>query len=99
MMPGAAPISKTHYRMSTPKLKELQMKLEDILKKGYIFPSVSPWGAPMLFMNNKDGTLRLCIDFQQLNKVTVKNKYPSPRIDDHFYLLEMLRYSPILTSY
>jgi hypothetical protein len=81
LMPGIAPVSKYPYRMSTPELKELQFHLEEILKKGYILPSVSPWGAPVLFMKKKDGTLRLCIDFRQLNKVTVKNKYPLPRID------------------
>jgi hypothetical protein len=84
LMPGAAPVSKDPYRMSMPKLKELQLHLEELLKKGYIHPSVSPWGAPVLFMKKKDGTLRLCIDFRQLNKVTVKNKYPLPRIDDLF---------------
>jgi hypothetical protein len=66
LMPGAAPVSKTPYRMSTPELKELQMQLEEILKKGYICPSVSPWGAPVLFVKKKDGTLRLCIDFRQV---------------------------------
>ena len=60
------------------------MQLEDILKKGYILPSVSPWGSPVLFIKKKDGTLILCIDFRQLNKVTIKNKYPLPRIDDLF---------------
>jgi hypothetical protein len=84
LMPRATPMSKTPYRMSTWELKELQMKLEELLKKGYICPSVSPWGAPVLFVKNKYGTLRLCIDFKQLNKVTVKNKYPLPRIDDLF---------------
>jgi hypothetical protein len=84
LMPGTTPVSKTPYRMSTPELKELQMQLEEILKKGYIHPSVSPWGAPIFFVNKKDGTLRLCIDFRQLNKVFVKNKYPLPRIDDLF---------------
>ncbi len=64
-MPGEAPVSKTPYNMSTPKLKELQMQLQELLKKGYIQPSVSPWGAPVLFVKNKDGTLRLCIDFRQ----------------------------------
>jgi hypothetical protein len=83
-MPGAALVSKALYRMSTPELKELQFKLEELLKKGYIHPSVSPWGASVLFVKKKDGTLRLCIDFRQLNKVTVKNKYPLPRIDDLF---------------
>jgi hypothetical protein len=83
-MPRAAPMSKTPYRMSTPELKELQMQLEELLKKGYICPSVSPWGSPDLFVKKKYGTLILCIDFRQLNKVTVKNKYPLPRIDDLF---------------
>jgi hypothetical protein len=83
-MLGAAPVSKTHYRMSTPELKELKLHLEEILKKGYIRPSVSPWGALVLFVKKKDGTLRLCIDFRQLNKVTIKNKYPLSRIDDLF---------------
>jgi hypothetical protein len=84
LVPGVAPVSKTPYRMSTPELKELQMQLEELLKKGYIRPSVSPWGAPVLFVKKKDGTLRLCIDFRQLNKYTIKNKYPLPRIDDLF---------------
>jgi hypothetical protein len=95
MMPGAAPVSKTPYRMRTPELKELQMQLEDILKKGYICPSVSPWGAPMLFVKNKDGTLRLCIDFRQLNKVTMNNKYPFPRIAD---LFDQLKYDKIFSK-
>jgi hypothetical protein len=64
LMPGATPVSKTPYRMSTPKLKELQMQLKEILKKGYIHPSVSPWGAPVLFVKKRDGTLRICIDFR-----------------------------------
>jgi hypothetical protein len=84
LMPRAAPVSKAPYRMSTPEMKELQLQLEELLKKGYIRPSVSPWGAPVLFVKKKDGTLRLCIDFRQLNKVTVKNKYPLLRIDDLF---------------
>jgi hypothetical protein len=60
------------------------MQLEELPKKGYICPSVSPWGVPVLFVKKKDGTLRLCIDFRQLNKVKMKNKYPLPRIDDPF---------------
>jgi hypothetical protein len=85
LMLGVAPVSKTPYKMSTPKLKELQMQFEEILKKGYICPSVSPWGSSVLFVNKKNGTLRLCIEFRHLNKVTVKNKYPLPRMDDLFY--------------
>jgi hypothetical protein len=75
---------KNPYKMSTLELKELQLHLEELLKRGYICPSVSLWGAPVLFVKKKDGTLRLCIDFRQLNKVTIKNKYPLPRIDDLF---------------
>jgi hypothetical protein len=67
------------------------MHLEEILKKGYMHPSVSPWGAPILFVKKKDGTLRLCIDFKHLNKVTIKNKYPFPRIDDLFDQLKSVR--------
>jgi hypothetical protein len=91
LMLGAAPVSKTPYITSTPELKELQMQLEELLKKGYICPSVSPWGAPVLFVKKKDGTLRFCIDFRQLNKVTIKNKYPLPRIDDLFDQLKDAR--------
>jgi hypothetical protein len=84
LMPGAAPVSKTLYRMSTPELKELQMYLEEIMKKGYIRPSVSSWGALICFVKKKDGNLKLCMDFKQLNKVIVNNKYPLSRIDDLF---------------
>ena len=58
--------------------------MQDLLDKGYIRPSVSPWGAPVLFVKKKDGTMRLCIDYRQLNKVTIRNKYPLPQIDDLF---------------
>jgi hypothetical protein len=80
LMPGAAAVLKIPYRMSTLKLKELQLQVEELLKKGYICPSVSPWGAPVLFIKKRDGKLRLCIDLRQLHKVTIKNKYPFPRI-------------------
>ena len=60
------------------------MQLQELLDKGYIRPSVSPWGAPVLFVKNKDGTFRMCIDYRQLNKLTIKNRYPLPRIDDIF---------------
>jgi predicted aspartyl protease len=88
---GDSPVSKTPYKMGTPELKELQMQLEELLKKGYIHPSVSPWGAPVLFVKKKDGTLRMCIDFRKLNKVTIKNKYPLPIIDDLFDQLKGAR--------
>jgi hypothetical protein len=84
LMPGAAPVSKAPYRMSALELKELHLQLEELLKKGYICPSVSPWGPLILFVKKKDGTLRLCINFRQMNKVTMKNKYPLSRIDDLF---------------
>ena len=77
-------MSKTPYRMSRPEILELKMKLQELLEKRYIRPSVSPWGAPVLFVKKKDGTLRLCIDYRQLNKSTMKKKYPLPRIDDLF---------------
>ena len=81
---GAVPVSRTPYRMSTPELVELKLQLREMMDKGYIQPSVSPWGGLVLFVKKKDGTLRLCIDYRQLNKVTIKNKYPLPRIDDLF---------------
>ena len=84
LVPGAALVSKAPYRMSTPEMLELKMQLQELLENKYIRPSMSPWGAPVLFVKKKDGTLRLCIDYRQLNKVTVKNKYPFPRIDDIF---------------
>jgi hypothetical protein len=84
---GASLVSKIPYIMSTSKLKELQMHLEELMKKGYICPSVSPWGEPILFVKKKDGTLSLSINFRQLNKSTVRKKYPLPRIDDLFYQL------------
>ena len=77
-------MSRVPFRMSTPELVELKMKLQELLDKRYIRPSVSPWGMPMLFVKKKDGALRLCIDCRQLDKVTVKNKYRFPRINDFF---------------
>ena len=84
VVPGATPASITPYRMAPLELKELKLQLQELLEKGFIRPSVSPWGAPVLFVKKKDGTLRLCIDYRQLNKLTVKNKYLLPRIDDLF---------------
>ena len=84
ILPGSAPTSKVHYRMSIPELTELKIQFQELLDKVYIRPSVVPWGDPVLFVKKKDGTLRLCIDFRQLNKVTIKNKYPLPRINDLF---------------
>ena len=81
---GATPASITPYRMAPLELKELKLQLQELLEKGFICPSVSPWGAPVLFVKKKDCTLRLCVDYRQLNKMTVKNKYLLPRIDDLF---------------
>ena len=85
---GTRPISIPPYRMAPAELRELSVQLKDLLEKGFIRPSVSPWGAPVLFVKKKDGTLRMCIDYRQLNKVTVKNRYPMPRIDDLFDQLQ-----------
>ena len=80
--PGTEPIARTPYRISTPELQELKMKLKDLLDLGLIRPSVSPWGAPIIFIQKKDGSWRLCIDYRQLNKATIKNQYLFPRNDD-----------------
>ena len=77
-------MSKTPYRMSTLELLEMKMQLQVLLEKKYIRSSVSPWGAPVLFVKNKDGTLSLCIDYRNLNKVTLKNTYPLSRPNDLF---------------
>ena len=84
LLPDTLPISIPPYRMTPAELKELKEKLKDLLDKGFIKPSVSPWGAPVLFVRKKDGSLHMYIDYRQLNKVTVKNKYPLSRIDDFF---------------
>ena len=82
--PGTSPISMTPHRMAPVELLELRVQLQELLDKGFIRPSTSPWGAPVLFVKKKDKTLRLCIDYRQLNRVTIKNRYPLPRIDDLF---------------
>ena len=76
LVPGAVPNSKAPYRMSILELNELKSQLKELIDKNYIRPSVSPWGAPVIFVKKKDGTLRLCIDYCQLNKMTIKNRYP-----------------------
>ena len=82
---GTVHMSRAPYRMAPTELKELKSQLQELLDKGFIRPSVSPWGAPVLFVKKKDGTLRMCIDYRQINKVIMKNKYPLPRIEDLFY--------------
>jgi hypothetical protein len=81
LQPGTAPLSKRPYSMPPNELAELKIQLQDLLDKGYIRPSASPWGCPALFVKKKDNSLRLCVDYCPLNAVTIKNKYPLPRID------------------
>ena len=100
--PGVSPISMTPHRMAPFELQELRVQLQELLDKGFIRPSTSPWGAPVLFAKKNDKTLRLCIDYRHLNRVTVKNQYPLPRINDLFDQLRGARvYSKIdlRTSY
>ena len=84
MVLGVVPNSKSPYRMNILELNELKSQLKELIDKKYIRPSVSPRGAPVIFVKKKDGTLRLCIDYRQLNKMTIKNRYLLPRIDDLF---------------
>ncbi|WRX12726.1 Reverse transcriptase/retrotransposon-derived protein [Theobroma cacao] len=84
LLSGTIPISISPYRMASAELKELKVQLQDLVDKDFIRPSTFSWGAPVIFVKKKDGTLRLCIDYRQLNRVTIKNKYPLPWIDDLF---------------
>jgi hypothetical protein len=84
LIPGTAPISKRAYRVSGPELVELKKQIDELLEKGYIRPSTLPWATLVLFVEKKDGTKRMCIDYRSLNEVTVKNKYLVPRIEDLF---------------
>jgi hypothetical protein len=81
LQPGTSPISKRPYWMLPAELAELKKQLQELLDKGFIRPSTSPWGCPALFVKKKDESLRLCIDYRPLNAVTIKNKYPLPRIN------------------
>nr|ABA97145.1 retrotransposon protein, putative, Ty3-gypsy subclass [Oryza sativa Japonica Group] len=84
LVPGTAPIHKRPYRMGANELAEAKKQVDEQLQKGYIRPSMSPWGAPVIFVEKKDKTKRMCVDYRALNEVTIKNKYPLPRIDDLF---------------
>ena len=84
LVPGVVPNSIYHYRMKILELNELKLQLQELIDKHYVRPSVSPWGASILFVKKKDSTLGLCIDYRQLNKMNIKNRYPLPRIDDLF---------------
>ncbi|GKF50235.1 hypothetical protein Tco_0146702, partial [Tanacetum coccineum] len=90
LVPGAAPVARAPYRLAPSEMKELADQLQELSGKGFIRPSSSPWGAPVLFVKKKDGSLRTCIDYRELNKLTVKNRYPLPRIDDLFDQLQGL---------
>ncbi|GJT63670.1 putative reverse transcriptase domain-containing protein, partial [Tanacetum coccineum] len=88
LVPGAAPVARAPYRLTPSEMKELSEQLQELSDKGFIRPSSSPWGAPVLFVKKKDGSFRMCIDYRELNKLTVKNRYPLPRIDDLFDQLQ-----------
>ena len=88
VQPGTDPISIPPYRMAPAELKELKIQLRELLDKGFVRPSISLWGVLVLFVKKTVGSLRMCIDYRQLNKVTMKNRYPLPRIDDLFDQLQ-----------
>ncbi|GJU48187.1 putative reverse transcriptase domain-containing protein [Tanacetum coccineum] len=88
LIPGAAHVARAPYRLAPSEMKELSEQVQELSNKGFIRPSSSPWGAPILFVKKKDGSFRMCIDYQELNKLTVKNRYPFPRIDDLFDQLQ-----------
>ncbi|KAJ9547353.1 hypothetical protein OSB04_019896 [Centaurea solstitialis] len=92
LVPGAGPIAKSPYRLAPSEMQELSNQLQELLDKGLIRPSSSPWGAPVLFVKKKDGSFRMCIDYRELNKITIKNRYPLPRIDDLFDQLQGATY-------
>ena len=93
--PGSQPPFKAVYRMSPVELEEVRRQLDDLLEKGFIQPSKSPFGAPILFVRKKDGSLRMCVDYRALNKITIKNRYPLPRIDE---LLDQLHGARIFSK-
>jgi hypothetical protein len=95
-VPSTDPISKAPYRMASSELKELKEQLQELLDKGFIHPSISPWGAPVLFVKKKDGSMRMCIDYRELNKVTIKNQYPLPMIND---LLDQLQGAQVFSTF
>ncbi|GJT36395.1 putative reverse transcriptase domain-containing protein [Tanacetum coccineum] len=88
LIPGASPVVKSPYRLAPSEMLELSNQLKELQEKGFIRPSHSPWGAPVLFVKKKDGSMRMCIDYRELNKLTIKNRYPLPRIDDLFDQLQ-----------
>jgi hypothetical protein len=99
LQPGTAPISKAPYKMSPVELKKLNIQLQSLLDKGYIRPSISPWGCSALFVEKKDKELRLCVDYRPLNAITIKNKYPLPCIDILFDQLAGVQVFPKIDLY
>ena len=93
--PGSRPPNRPMFRYSPRELQEIETQVRDLLAKGLIEPSISPYGAPVLFVHKKDGGLRMCTDYRALNKVTVRNQFPLPRIDD---LLDRLNGATVFTS-
>ncbi|GJS81206.1 putative nucleotidyltransferase, ribonuclease H [Tanacetum coccineum] len=92
LVPRAIPVAKSPYRLAPSEMEELSSQLKELQDKGFIRPSSSPWGAPVLFVKKKDGSFRMCIDYRELNKLTIKNRYPLPRIDDLFDQLQGSQY-------
>ncbi|GJV35058.1 putative reverse transcriptase domain-containing protein [Tanacetum coccineum] len=92
LVPGAIPVVKSPYRLAPSEMEELSGQLKELQDKGFIRPISSPWGAPILFMKKNDGSFRMCIDYRELNKLTIKNRYPLPRIDDLFDQLQGSQY-------
>nr|GFB19668.1 putative reverse transcriptase domain-containing protein [Tanacetum cinerariifolium] len=88
LIPGAAAVARAPYRLAPFKMKELSEQLQELFEKGFIRPSSLSWGAPVLFVKKKDGSFRMCIDYRELNKLTVKNRYPLSRIEDLFHQLQ-----------
>nr|GEU68553.1 putative reverse transcriptase domain-containing protein [Tanacetum cinerariifolium] len=84
LIPGVAPVARAPYRLALSEMKELSDQLKELSNKGFIRPSSSPWGASVLFVKKKDRSFQMCIDYRELNKLTIKNRYPLPRIDDLF---------------
>nr|GFA72123.1 putative reverse transcriptase domain-containing protein [Tanacetum cinerariifolium] len=99
LVPGATPVARAPYRLAPSELKELSEQLKELSEKGFIRPSSSPWGAPVLFVKKNDGSFHMCIDYQELNKLTIKNKYPLPRIDDLFDQLQDIPITAFRTQY
>ncbi|KAI3754911.1 hypothetical protein L1987_54703 [Smallanthus sonchifolius] len=90
LVPGANPVARAPYRLTPSEMQELASQLQELSDTGFIRPSHSPWGAPVLFVKKKDGSFRMCMDYRELNKLTIKNRYPLPRIDDLFDQLQSL---------